>query len=122
MSEFAINTLEQIEGFAEQRGCVVVEANPDQLQLDLDSISDVIFYGAMMSNFQEQLGIVEVDRWYSKSNNTHVVLQLRENTPLETRIMLQACLGSDRKREILSYLYAKNNAPHPVVLFKPKGK
>jgi hypothetical protein len=107
---------------AEEKGCVVEFADDSTLQLDIDS--DVAF-----NTFVEQiimlndLGIVKWNGYNvrtSLSGNRHITVALLSPLPIETRILLQACLGSDRKRELLSYAGVLKGQEHPVLLFRPK--
>lgn len=107
---------------AERLGCTVEYADDLTLQLDLDGKE-------AESTFYEQYELL-VDLkilphthtiWQrSRNGNSHVTIHLKEPLPVRTRILLQAVLGSDRKRELLSYAGVLKGQLHPVVLFRPK--
>lgn len=124
MSEFVgnNNSLEELNTLADQRGCEVVVAKDNQLQLGLDNIASLEHFQSMLGSFGSQMGLKQDDSWSSKSGNKHVVLSLPEPMTAEQRIVLQACFGSDRKRELLSFMGAKSGSPYPIVLFRPKQK
>jgi hypothetical protein len=122
MSEFSIWSLEEIKESAASKGCEVIEAKPNQLQVDLDNIDSMQTFEEMKQQFGSQLGIIRTEEWRSKSGNRHKVLTLDRELPVEERILLQLAFGSDAKREVLSYMYVKAGAEHPVVLFKPVPK
>jgi hypothetical protein len=90
--------------YALENDLIIVLPQPTQLQLDIDAKQ-------LPKGFQEQLGILgqvnpvlSYKTTESKSGNMHVIVELsKEVTPLE-RVLLQACLGSDIKRELLTYL------------------
>jgi hypothetical protein len=74
-----------------------------------------------------QLDIVDFDPdgykvMRSKSGNYHVIVTLDEDLPIEQRITLQALLGSDLKRELLSLAGWRTGQENPVLLFRPKMK
>lgn len=107
---------------AEEKGCVVEYADEGELQLDIDS--DEAF-----STFQDQLALFNdlgLFRWNgytvrrSRSGNRHITIPLTNPLPMETRILLQACLGSDRRRELLSFAGMLKGQEHPILFFRPK--
>jgi hypothetical protein len=111
---------------AEACGCQVEYSQADELQLDIDSEDDLEFFLSMMGMI-EDLNIVSlrdpvmtVRR--SKSGKRHVTVHLGESLPAPTRILLQACLGSDRRRELLSYVGLLRGQGNPILFFRPKGE
>jgi hypothetical protein len=94
----------------------------DELQIDLDDA----FTG--MSAFETQYKLL-VDLKlipeagfmvrYSRNGNKHVTIRLGEDITPERRIVLQALLGSDLKREALSLKRVDMGEPHPTLLFRP---
>ncbi len=117
MSEFLFDAYEA----AENRGpnIRVVESDDWHLQLDHDAAKDGSF-PAIADRLQllDDDGLIEAGVYLmttSPGGNRHIYLKLKKQKTEEERIMLQAMLGSDGKRELLSYLGTK----HPrVVLFE----
>jgi hypothetical protein len=88
-----------------------------ELFLDIDSRSCMTHFLEMIPKLPGVVGWVKSP---SKSGypKCHVVVTLdRDITNLE-RILLQACLGSDRLHELLSYLAFKQGNPVPSVFFE----
>lgn len=112
---------------AESLNCDLVIADDYHLQLDLDSEMQLEQSGDMRRKLDfvlSQMGIeiVRRDTWKSKSGNTHIVFELDSPIPVERRILLQACMGSDPIREILSFARVVNNIDIPVLLYRPRPK
>jgi len=93
-------------------GCVVVEAKDRDIFIDLDSQQDQYVMEAILALFRENLQHIEVVK-ISRSRNGNKHAYLRASWPLTAteRVLLQAVLGSDRKREALAYLRILDNAP-----------
>jgi hypothetical protein len=116
-------TPEVLAAIAATKNCEVVYGSEWTLQIDLDS-------PAAIYAFENQCALLfqrreppwtRVERWTSKSGEgEHVVLHLKEPTPILERILLQAALGSDIKRELIAWDSVKNNRDNPLVLFRPK--
>lgn len=120
MSEFVGNTPDEIREMAEQRDCEVVVSSDTELQLDLDDIPALDTYTAMMERYKDRVEVTEKSKWSSRSGNKHVVLQLTKPLDIKERILLQLAFGSDRQRELLSYLNFLNGHEMPLLLFKPR--
>lgn len=107
---------------AASMGLVAVEPEPDELQLDIDNQSDMALVDDMLGLLEASDVAVRVHKiTTSKSGNSHVYLRLEWPGGLDpvTRIALQACCGSDRKRELLSLLRHVFKTQHPpTVLFE----
>jgi hypothetical protein len=113
---------------AEMFGCVIEYADACTLQLDIDS--DDLSQMWEQLDLLEELGIVPLALTESggldplvrtsKSNNQHVTVRLAEPLPIERRILLQALLGSDIKREMLAFAGHLRGQKRPVLLFRPK--
>lgn len=121
MSEASF-TFEQTQAKAEAKNLTVRLPKPYELFLDIDSEEDFEF-------FQKQYDIANEHGLFhayvsnpSKSGlpKRHVVvIMTRDVVDATERVMLQALLGSDRKRELLSYLAINfGNTPHPTVFFE----
>lgn len=107
---------------AESNGFTVVHSDPTHLLLDLDTASSVAQYNRVLPILQRHIAATEKRRWLSKSGNLHVVLELDEALPIEQRLLLQAALGSDGVREVLSLIRSKAGIKEPSKLFKPAYK
>lgn len=113
------NSLSELTKAAEEAGCEVVLPMYEELQLDLDSLEAQAQFGRMLKEFGPQLDIVEKRRWISKSGNLHVVLRCSSNLTVAEKIAIQACFGSDVKRELLSLMGSIAGSAYPLVLFRP---
>ena len=126
---------------AVERDSEVELADAYTLQIDIDREEDLELFRAQLSRLVEhcptlfhELGEYDIQeglffahglkldgvKYKSRTKGYHIILKLNEEMDVVERIMLQACLGSDRVREVLSYCrYAKGEA-NPVLLFRPK--
>jgi hypothetical protein len=52
----------------------------------------------------------------------HIVVTLSRNVTELERICLQACMGSDRVRELLGFIQNVNKDPHPTLFLEAKVK
>lgn len=113
---------------AERRGLKVVEADDLTLQLDLDrpfatkspvSQQELDVADIFREHFaDEEDGVVKRLYTASQNGNEHRYLRLRKPLSVEARIALQAILGSDPKREILSLLRVVRGVAPAIVLFE----
>jgi|SRR6185369_2135334 len=102
-------------------GQQVVEPAEHELFIDIDTEED---FGVFLRHYTvlSQAGYVfGYGAIPSKSGlpHRHVIVYL--NRPVrshEERILLQAALGSDRKRELLSWIRIQNGNPTPSVFFE----
>lgn len=107
--------------YAKAHGLEVVVPDVYTLQLDIDddtSMQTFFVMHEMLASNGVRITTERITR--SKSGNRHVYLRLdRQLTDIE-RIAWQACLGSDRKRELLSLLSALQlrgeRSQHPPTL------
>lgn len=101
-------------------GLTVVAPEDDELQLDIDEPGDLDVANKMLRVLEAHDIRCEVARATpSKSGNAHVVMRIEWPRPLDpiTRIALQACFGSDRKRELLSLLRHEFGTQNPPTVF-----
>lgn len=109
---------------AERLGKVVVLPDPDELFIDIDSDSgfDALKRG-LEAAANAGLRIREKKRIPSKTpGHWHVYLTIevgaKSFTPTKlVRVALQACLGSDRKRELLSLARIMHHIERPPTVF-----
>lgn len=98
----------------------VIQSDSFTLLLDLDTPEAKAQYARVFPKFVEHYEPLSSNTWLSKSGNTHVSITLRDPLPLRERIALQAALGSDGVKEVLSLVRARNGCSEPCLLFKPK--
>ena len=100
-------------------GMEVVRSDSTHLLLDLDNDASVESYLQAMAGVSPSFELVEVERWTSKSGiGLHVVLSCAE-MDFPTRCALQACLGSDKVRELFAIARFRAGIEEPSMLFKP---
>ena len=114
---------------ADELGLHLVEAKPNILQLDLDSVEAIKTFEAQFQIFKNlwaasALGAVGVLKTHSRSSTRenprqHVHIRLEHEVDVFQRQALQAMLGSDRKRELLSLFRELTELEQPrLVLFE----
>jgi hypothetical protein len=111
---------------AKQKNLEVKIPAADELYLDIDTPEQ---WGIFLRSFdvvRRYLGVEEYKRTASSSGRAgryHVVIKMKEPMTSFERIALQAALGSDPMREILSLMRIYQNNPHPTLLFElPEGQ
>ncbi len=116
-------TLDAAQQKAAERGLDVRFPKPNELFVDIDSNRDF----ARFKTLVEMLGRVEsVRQWIetpsaSGGQHRHVVVTLGRSVTEFERIAFQAMLGSDLKREALSYERLRTGScPYPTMFFEPK--
>jgi hypothetical protein len=109
-----------VKAVADTRGCTVVRPEPNELLLDLDTDAQFQQFLNMRPLLEERYKVCSVRGWLSSHGRRHIVVTLNKDLGSSERILLQAVLGSDPKREFLSYMRVKDAAPDPTVLFRPK--
>jgi hypothetical protein len=105
---------------AKALGFEVVVPKPNQLQLDIDNVESENFFYKQFDILNKYLPVFKTESAPSKSGGEkkHITVTLfRDVTPLE-RVGLQAMLGSDRKRELLSFIRVLNQDEDPTVFFE----
>jgi hypothetical protein len=98
----------------------VVIPDDRTLTLDIDTPTQPEAFFELREFLNNFYRVEKVQYTKSKSGNMHIYITMTDSfTPLE-KIALQACLGSDPKREILSFVRAKNPAPnsHASLMFE----
>lgn len=115
---------------AEARGLEILRPKPNELFIDIDSKEDDNQYYKMKeiitrSSMEEFIIINDTRILPSPSGgkfNKHIILDTNVDFSqnLLERLLLQACLGSDRDKEFFSYIRVLMNDPHPTLLFQKK--
>lgn len=106
---------------AEAAGLKVVFPAGDEVFIDLDEkLLPTWFYERM--EMAQSIGLVRSWTWrHSKSGNIHVTAKIDNPWVGEAdRIAIQAALGSDWKRELLSIQRVLNGDEDPTVFFQPQ--
>lgn len=108
---------------AKENGWMVVVPEPDELLIDIDNPSQYTEYCNRMTDFQRFFEVKNIEIKPSKSGlpgKLHITVKLdKPVVPLE-RIALQAILGSDSKREFLSYVRLQNGDSVPTLFLEKK--
>ncbi len=114
---------------ADELGLDIDAADDRTLQLDLDTMQDrarfVAAHALLVSIGERCENLRITDGSYvakpSKSGDgQHVWIKLMRPLTAPERIALQACLGSDASRELLSLAGVWAGKQRPIVLFRPK--
>src|SRR5690242_9392980 len=99
-------------------GVVMRDPQDNVLQLD-------IYTGAQMDQYEKQRAILEsiipieqTVKTVSKSGKTHLYIRIKARLSPEERIALQASLGSDPKREILTLRNLRDKRAYPLFLYE----
>lgn len=112
---------------AKASGMTVVHAHPNLLLLDIDDeASWKVMHNGLSDIASLRPGLCRYSKskcWTSAGGNRHVQIELREELPIARRLLLQAALGSDRKKELYSFLklYDGVAAKYVSMLFRPKS-
>lgn len=122
-SNFVGPTSERAIKQAEQEGLSVVFPKDNELQIDIDDAASYAVLEALLEIVDRHWGIINVVKKPSKSGKPgkrHITVCLSEPVEPGERITLQACLGSDRKRELLSLVQLLAGDPHPTLFLENK--
>lgn len=118
MSEFDFISTEEQAELAATRGCTVIAGDDHTLLIDLDD-------GASLNDRVLQIihkrYHIESNAEYGSRNGKgkHVIIQLGVAVDMVTRLALQAMLGSDAVREVLSLVQHEMGHRTPSILFRP---
>lgn len=97
-----------------------VVCRQDQLFIDLDSPEAHNIFHDHWLIFKEHWPKAEYKLTVSKSGNQHVIVELGMNVTDVWRVAVQACLGSDLKRELLHLVSFEKDELNPIILFEKK--
>ena len=102
---------------------IVVLPSPSQLFVDIDNDDAEHLFHKNLTKVSEYVGVYGWVITQSRSGEPerkHITVDLsRDVTPME-RILLQAVLGSDLRRELLSYCRITINDPRPTLFLEKK--
>lgn len=108
---------------ADEQGLEIVYPKANELQLDIDNKEAYDYFHQNKWILEQWFGIRAITERVSKSggDKKHITVQLGVVLTTVTRILLQAVMGSDKKRELLSFvMYAKGNEKKPTLLLEKK--
>lgn len=108
---------------AEDENLDIVYPKVNELQLDIDTQEAYEYFHANKWILDQWFHIRAITERVSKSGwpKRHITVELGVQLTTVTRILLQAVLGSDRKRELLSYImYEKGGEKKPTLLLERK--
>lgn len=98
---------------------------PNELFIDIDHEKDYEVFKTQLALLIRQEPVTIVSNRPSKSGlpKRHIVIALFRPVESELeRLVLQAALGSDRKRELLSWVRVKSGeSEHPTLFFEKPG-
>jgi hypothetical protein len=115
-----MRTNEQMKEFADQCGCTYREAKDNELFIDLDTEHAYRLYKMVLPLLAKHFPFKDQKITPSKQGlpHRHVVITLSQDYSVITRIGLQASLGSDPLRELLSLRRVENGEENVVVFFE----
>jgi hypothetical protein len=108
---------------AEEQDLEIVYPKVNEIQLDIDNKEAYNYFHENKWILEQWFGIRAITERVSKSggDKRHITVELGTALTTVTRILLQAVLGSDRKRELLSFvMYAKGGEKKPTLLLEKK--
>ena len=108
---------ESIE-YARQHNYIPDIADENELQLDIDNEEQYEHFQRMRPAVEEMFDVTDIVETPSKSGNRHIRLFTAYNLSVPERIALQALLGSDPKKELISLRRWLNGDPVPILLFE----
>ena len=101
------------------KGTVLVDSAYDRLLLDLDSEHAVQQFVRGLGLVDQEYHVRGVRIWESRHGHTHAVVELEKDLDFLERLLIQAALGSDGVRELLSHVRYFEGRGECSVLFKP---
>jgi hypothetical protein len=112
---------EDLEDLAKDSNCIVIYSEDNLLLLDLDNDESVKTFHRNIDTFRNNYSVKKINEWKSKSGNLHVAIEMNDNIDFRERLLLQATLGSDPKKELLSLIRHREGMESRIcsVLFKP---
>jgi hypothetical protein len=119
MSEVIQRNAEEVHEVATSLGMEAFLPEPNEIQVDLDK--DAKLHAGILQLLNDNglplsVGLTTI----SKSGNKHVYLTANRSLSDSERIILQACLGSDPVREVLSMIRIACGSTAPTALFEKK--
>lgn len=122
--EYLIERAESIEERAKDAGCVALYPTARELFIDIDSDADYHVFEDHIETLTElwpNLRITHDDPSRNGGEGRHIVVTLPEDVTELERAALQAVLGSDRKRELLTIMAHFCGINGQTVFFEKKA-
>lgn len=95
----------------------------DRLLLDLDSAEQVLqFVTVGLPTLLANWKVRHIHVWASRSKGTHAMLVMAKSFTAAERVALQAALGSDPVREMISVARLRAGIEPHSTLYKPQPK
>lgn len=118
------NRLKKADEDAKARGCVVIKPKPKELFIDIDREADLVWFLKSIDRVANWLPCTwEVkDSPSGVAGRHHVYVTFERDLSVWERVALQAVLGSDRTRELLSVLRILSGDPNPTLFFEKEEK
>ena len=110
---------------AERENLTVVLPNPNQLFIDIDNDLSMAIYEKNFNTFAQWYfvdGSPVIVPSKSGGDRKHITITLGGPIDPIERLILQAFLGSDLKREFLGLQRIKNEDPHPTLFLEKKER
>jgi hypothetical protein len=107
---------------AAREGLDVKYPAANELFIDIDNEHSYMMYQKQMDIMRKYVGASSDLVTPSRHGlpGRHIVVTLQRDITEVERIALQACLGSDRVRELLGFIQNHNNDPHPTLFLEAK--
>ena len=104
-------------------GLTVVFPAANELLIDIDNEHSFQMFMKQMDILKKYVGATGDTITPSRHGlpGRHIVVRLDHDITETERILLQACLGSDRVRELLGYVQMKNGDAHPSLFLESKA-
>ena len=105
-------------------GLTVVFPAANELLIDIDNEHSFQMFMKQMDILKKYVGATGDTITPSRHGlpGRHIVVRLDHDITETERILLQACLGSDRVRELLGYVQMKNGDAHPSLFLEAAPK
>lgn len=114
-------TDDQMREWAAAAGCNYINASDRQLFIDIDTEEQYAQLSRNFSIFKQYFGceiVPSITPSKSGLPHRHIIMEMTKPLPLIARIALQACLGSDPVRELLSVRRAIDGEENVVIFFE----
>jgi hypothetical protein len=121
-----LESFEEGEKAALARGDTIVTAAADELLVDLDNAVQREQFDRVWPVVVREFGAEILTRWPSKSGGIHEHVQITlslagDDFTVPERIALQAALGSDPVRDVLTLQRFRLGIAEPIRLFRPSA-
>lgn len=113
------------EEIAKEKGLSVVYPKKNQLFIDIDSREGMAVFETSMEILQDRMPglVVHTKTLPSASGGAHFHITVTLSRPVRSeqeRLLLQAVLGSDGTRGLLSYIFLSGGRARPTCFFEKK--